>query len=36
MANLGNQLIADEFNPDDTDAIKQLLKATIENIRDEG
>ena len=35
MKNLGNKIIAEEFKPDDTDAIKKLLDSTIANIRDE-
>lgn len=35
MANLGNKLIAADFKPDNTDAIKKLLNSTIDNIKDE-
>lgn len=36
MGNLGNKLVAEEWNPDDADATKKLLQDTITNIRDEG
>ena len=36
MGNLGNKLIADDTDPDDTEYFKTLLKETIANIRDEG
>ena len=36
MGNLGNKLVAEEWNPDDTDATRKLLQDTITNIRDEG
>ena len=36
MANLGNKLIADDWDPEDADATKKLLNDTITNIRDEG
>ena len=36
MGNLGNKLVADEWNPDDADATRKLLKDTIANVRDEG
>ncbi len=36
MGNLGNKLIADEWNPDDEAATKKLLQDTVANIRDEG
>lgn len=36
MGNLGNKLVAEEWNPDDADATRKLLQDTITNIRDEG
>lgn len=36
MGNLGNKLVADEWNPDDADATRKLLQDTIKNVRDEG
>ncbi len=36
MGNLGNKLVADEWDPEDTAATKKLLQDTITNIRDEG
>lgn len=36
MANLGNKLIAEDWNPEDADATKKLLEETIKNVRDEG
>ncbi len=36
MGNLGNKLVADECDPEDADAIKELLQDTITNVRDEG
>ncbi len=36
MGNLGNKLVADECDPEDADAMKQLLQDTIKNVRDEG
>ena len=35
MGNLGNKLIAEETNPDDTAYFTKLLKDTIANVRDE-
>ncbi len=35
MANLGNQIIADEWDPTNADKTKELLTATIKNIKDE-
>lgn len=32
---LGNEIVADECNPDDADAMKTLLDKTIENVKDE-
>ena len=36
MGNLGNKLVAEEWNPDDADATRKLLQDTIKNVRDEG
>ena len=36
MGNLGNKLIADDWDPEDAEATKKLLNDTIVNIRDEG
>ena len=36
MGNLGNKLIADDTDPDDTEYFRGLLRDTIANIRDEG
>lgn len=35
MANLGNQIIADEWDPTNTEKTKELLDATVKNIKDE-
>lgn len=32
---LGNQIIADDFDPSDTEAVKELLDKTVVNIKDE-
>lgn len=36
MGNLGNKLIAEDWDPEDADATKKLLNDTITNVRDEG
>lgn len=36
MGNLGNKIVADDTDPDDTEFFKTLLKDTIANVRDEG
>lgn len=36
MGNLGNKIVADQWDPEDTAATKKLLQDTIDNIRDEG
>lgn len=36
MGNLGNKLIADDWDPENAEATKKLLNDTITNIRDEG
>ncbi len=36
MANLGNTIIKDDWNPDNLDKTKELLNDTVKNIRDEG
>lgn len=35
MANIGNQLISDQWDPTNTEKTKELLAATIRNIKDE-
>ena len=35
VGNIGNQLVSDKFNPEDTDGIKNLLTTTINNITEE-